>query len=228
MGPSTSTGKTQKSENFPKNVEKRLFPNFTSILSWKSRKPRNAPRGISGKKSAQVCTGFGVIFDTFSMLRQIATALFSIKTQNFRCFRDVLHFAFFCIFLHFFANLWHFGKKCPKMSRFRNSWRLPAAQAYVKHVFPGRISRISKLHKSVLGFQIPDFEFPEFVPWRSKKHCFLYIYKRLQPETMKNTRCYLRDFVVFSRISGFGKHISHFDISGISGNRAKVYVLYTL
>jgi hypothetical protein len=61
---------------------------------------------------------FGVIFDTFSMLRQIAQPIFD-KTQ---VFSDVLHFAFFA----FFA-ICDISEKNVKMSRFsQNPRRYPA------------------------------------------------------------------------------------------------------
>jgi hypothetical protein len=164
-------GKTQKWKFFQKR-RKRLW-NFTSILSWKSWKPRKCPSGISEKCARSGI--FGVIFDTFSMLRQIATALFSIKTPKFQCFRHF--FLFFCVFLLFFTfcKFVTFPKKMSEnVPIFPEILRVPAAQSvFCKRCF--------------FGTNFPNFEitkcpgiswilnFPEFVPWGSKKASFIHL-----------------------------------------------------
>jgi hypothetical protein len=94
--------------------------------------------------------------------------------------------------------LWHFGKKMsenvPIFPKFRGS----CCAAYsVKTCFFRTNFNFRNCTKCP-GFRNPEFRISEFVP-RSKSTVFIYIYKRLQPETMKNTECYLGNFVcIFS------------------------------
>jgi hypothetical protein len=119
----------RKSENFFQKTSKNaFFPKFYLDSKLKVPKnPENASRNF-GKKSVHRCArDFGVIFDTFSMLRQIATALFSIKTPKFQVFSGhfcILRFGIFSLLQICDIS----EKKCPKMSRFSQNSEGPAAQ----------------------------------------------------------------------------------------------------
>jgi hypothetical protein len=191
----------------------------------KSENPKMPLAEFREKKCTECARGFGVIFDTFSMLRQIATALFSIKTPKIRVFSGhfcILRFFAFCTFL--FVT---FRKKMSENVPI-SQFQVPAAQSvFCKNMFFGTISQFPSAQKCQ-GFR---FQFRNFRirPQRSEKHLFytfisdysLKLWKT--PNVTSEFRCIFRDF------RDFGKHILRiFDISGFGKSHYKSICFYIL